>query len=115
MSARVTGALVRCRITGEHSNVPSGRCWVVGSRGATELNSWVIRKGWASANPRNGQRYAADERHAKQQETGIWAGQFVHRSALSDVRYTRERRGGVMATQIVAMIQTQIAGVRRKA
>jgi endonuclease YncB( thermonuclease family) len=55
-----------------------GVCRVVGSDpAAANLNERMVRSGWALADRRIADRYAADEGLAQRERRGMWAGQFI--------------------------------------
>ena len=43
----------------------------------TNLNSWLVRNGWALAYRRYSLRYVREEREAKMSRRGVWSGRFV--------------------------------------
>jgi endonuclease YncB( thermonuclease family) len=63
--------------------------------GSVDLNSWMVRQGWAIAYRQYSTNYVADELAAREKKAGIWAGRFVEPSNW--------RRGERLAIESEAM------------
>lgn len=50
-----------------------GVCHVDGE----DVNRWLVRNGWALAFTRYSKTYVEDEKHAREQKLGLWAGAFT--------------------------------------
>ena len=48
-------------------------CWI----GATNINSWLVKQGWAIAYRYYSKDYIREEQNAKKNSKGIWAGTFI--------------------------------------
>ena len=53
-----------------------GRIVAVCFKGISDLNRWMVGKGWAVAYRRYSEDYAADEDIARRSRTNIWSGDF---------------------------------------
>ena len=42
-----------------------------------DLNAWMMRQGWGAVNPKYSQRYAKEEKEAREAKRGIWQGEFI--------------------------------------
>jgi len=55
-------------------------CYLAG-RGQQDLNAWLVRRGWAlaepGAEPESSKGYLAEERAAQAEGAGIWRGAFI--------------------------------------
>lgn len=65
---------LRCLVTGEDRYQ---RQLATCSLGDTEINSWLVRSGWAMAYRRYSRRYLPEERQAKRERIGLWQGEFT--------------------------------------
>lgn len=65
---------VRCLVSGEDRYQ---RKLATCSLGDTEINSWLVRSGWALAYRRYSRRYLPEERQAKRERIGLWQGEFT--------------------------------------
>lgn len=65
---------VRCLVTGEDRYQ---RKLATCSLGDTDINSWLVRSGWALAYRRYSRRYLPEERQAKREASGLWQGSFM--------------------------------------
>lgn len=45
--------------------------------GGEDVNRWLVRNGWALAFTRYSKTYVEDEKHAREQRRGLWAGAFT--------------------------------------
>ena len=45
--------------------------------GGQDVNRWLVRNGWALAFTRYSKTYVEDEKHAREQKLGLWAGAFI--------------------------------------
>ena len=64
----------KCTISG---NDAYGRNLGVCQVGGEDVNRWLVRNGWALAFTRYSQTYVEDEKHAREQKIGLWAGAFT--------------------------------------
>lgn len=69
----IGGSKIECRRTGTDRY---GRALAVCLKGETDLNSWMVRNGWAVAYWRYSLRYILEEWAARYDDVGIWAGDF---------------------------------------
>ena len=65
---------VRCELLGKDNY---GRALGICSVGGTELNSAMVRQGWALAFVKYSSRYVEDQKKAEVAKLGLWAGSFV--------------------------------------
>jgi len=65
---------VRCEISGKDRYGRSlARCWL----DDWEINSWMVKSGWALAYRRYSDAYVAEEDQARISRVGLWQSQFV--------------------------------------
>ena len=70
----IAGQPVQCEIVGRDD---FGRALGICSVGCTELNSTLVRQGWALAFVKYSERYVADQNAAQLAKVGLWAGSFM--------------------------------------
>ncbi len=70
---------VRCVVEGELSRTESGQALPLGRCYMRDMDiaEWVVRSGYAMADRDQSDAYVKAEDHAREAETGIWAGPFV--------------------------------------
>lgn len=73
LAALVRGRVVRCTVTGTDKY---NRALVACKAGRIELNSEMVRSGWAVAYRRYSDAYVGEEEEAKAARRGIWSGTF---------------------------------------
>ena len=54
-----------------------GRLLATCHRGNTNLNDWIVRRGWAIAYRRYSTRYIPAESQARNTKQGLWSGKFI--------------------------------------
>lgn len=64
----------QCNISGGDAY---GRNLGVCHVGGEDVNRWLVRNGWALAFIRYSKTYVEDEKHAREQKLGLWAGAFT--------------------------------------
>ncbi len=69
----ITGAQVRCRITGGSSDRLTGTCQADGF----DIGGNMVHTGWAVAAPDGPPRYRKTQAKAKAARRGLWRGEFV--------------------------------------
>ena len=70
----IAGRPVQCELLGKDNY---GRSLGICSVGGTELNSAMVRQGWALAFEKYPGRYVGDQKRAEVAKLGLWAGSFV--------------------------------------
>jgi endonuclease YncB( thermonuclease family) len=71
---KVAGDSVRCVGDGEDRY---GRLIAVCHADGTNLNAWMVERGWAMAYRRYSTEFVGEERRAESTESGVWKGRFV--------------------------------------
>ena len=71
----ILGHPVQCEIVGRDA---FGRALGICSVGSTQLNSTLVRQGWALAFAKYSERYVADQDAAQMAKVGLWAGSFMN-------------------------------------
>jgi endonuclease YncB( thermonuclease family) len=74
LDAKMDRRIVRCE---GRDRDRYGRLIAVCYLGATDLNAWLVRNGWALAYRRYSRDYVPEERLAEADQAGIWRGRFV--------------------------------------
>lgn len=65
-----------CAITGQIGDLPTVICHLGGTHGVN-VNTYMVRQGWALADPETGQEFAAAESAARNARAGLWSGRFI--------------------------------------
>ena len=74
LANKISRATIRC----EQRDIDRyQRVVAVCRRGAEDLNSWMVRQGWAIAYRKYSRDYVDDESAAQSAKAGIWAGRFI--------------------------------------
>ncbi|OWY08899.1 succinoglycan biosynthesis protein [Thioclava sp. F42-5] len=74
LADKIGRAPVACKVSGIDRY---GRYVAVCSQHGEDLNSWLVRNGWAVAYRRYGRDYVQDEDVARKLRAGIWASEFL--------------------------------------
>lgn len=87
LAKKIDGKRVRCRIyyKGAYDRLYV-RCYLKGD----DIGRWLVRHGYAVAEPHYGNLYVSDEHHARRKKLGIHAGKFERPSTWGS-RTLRER------------------------
>jgi endonuclease YncB( thermonuclease family) len=74
LADRIACGIVRCEgVERDRHGRLIGVCYA----GGTNLNAWLVRRGWALAYRRYSRDYVPEERRAEAESAGIWRGRFV--------------------------------------
>ena len=73
LKSKINGQIIKCNINGkDRYDRFIAECF----KGITNLNSWMVRKGYAVAYIKYSKKYVAQEKSAKKNKLGLWKGTF---------------------------------------
>tara|TARA_Y100001970_G_C14184915_1_gene832012 strand:+ start:1011 stop:1526 length:516 start_codon:yes stop_codon:yes gene_type:complete len=75
LSAKVKGKIIRCVLEEKKDryNRNVGTCFI----GKKDINSWLVKNGYAISYKRYSKKYVYEEKYAKENKLGIWQGSFM--------------------------------------
>ena len=76
LAKKINGSRVACKVQNRLDRYKRyiGVCFV----GEVNLNTWMVRNGYAIAYRRYSKDYIGDEDYAKKNKLGLWAGNFIY-------------------------------------